>query len=121
MHRWGRWFAQLPLYNIWHEGSLGEIVFAAIHCTGGDLLIASSVFLGALVIAGDGRWPYARFRVVAIITVLGGLAYTVFSEWLNTEIRGSWAYTEWMPTMPLIGSSLAPLAQWLLVPPPALW
>ena len=32
-------FAQLPLYTIWHEGSLGEIVFAAIHCTGGDLLI----------------------------------------------------------------------------------
>lgn len=114
-------FAQLPLYTIWHEGSLGEIVFAVLHCTGGDLLIATSALLGALMIAGDGRWPYARFRVVAAITVLGGLAYTVFSEWLNTEIRGSWAYTEWMPTLPLIGSGLAPLAQWLLVPPLALW
>lgn len=114
-------FAQLPLYTIWHEGSLGEIAFAVIHCTGGDLLIASLALIGALVIAGDGRWPYARFRVVAIITVIGGLAYTVFSEWINTEIRGSWAYTEWMPTLPLIGSGLAPLAQWLLVPPLALW
>ena len=114
-------FAQLPLYTIWHEGSLSEIVFAAIHCTGGDLLIASSALVGALLIAGDGGWPHARFRVAATITVLGGLAYTVFSEWLNTEIRGSWAYTDWMPTLPLIGSGLVPLAQWLLVPPFALW
>lgn len=114
-------FAQLPLYTIWHEGSPGEIVFAAAHCTAGDLLIASLALLGALVVAGDRRWPHARFSVVAAITVVGGLAYTVFSEWLNTEIRGSWAYTEWMPTLPLIGSGLAPVAQWLLVPSFALW
>lgn len=113
--------AQLPLYTIWHEGSPGEIVFAAAHCTAGDLLIASAALLGALVVAGGGRWPYARFRLVATIAVVGGLAYTVFSEWLNTEIRGSWAYTGWMPTLPLIGSGLAPFAQWLLVPPMALW
>jgi hypothetical protein len=85
------------------------------------MLIATSALMGALVIAGDGRWPYARFGIVALITILGGLAYTVFSEWLNTEIRGSWAYTDWMPTLPLIGAGLAPFAQWLLIPPLALW
>lgn len=113
--------AQLPLYTIWHEGTPREIVFAAVHCTGGDLLIASTALLGALVIAGDRRWPQARFHMVAVIAVGGGLAYTVFSEWLNTEIRGTWAYTGWMPTLPLIGSGLAPFAQWLLVPSLALW
>jgi hypothetical protein len=114
-------FAQLPLYTIWHEGSPGEIVFAAAHCTAGDLLIASTAVLAALVVAGDRRWPNARFRIVAVIAVGGGLAYTIFSEWLNMEIRGAWAYTGWMPTLPLIGSGLAPFAQWLLVPSLALW
>lgn len=114
-------FAQLPLYTIWYEGSPDEVVFAAVHCTGGDLLIASSALLSALIIAGNRHWPHAGFGTVGTIAVLGGFAYTVFSEWLNTEIRGRWAYTEWMPTLPLIGTGLAPLAQWLLGPPLALW
>ena len=114
-------FAQLPLYTIWHEGSSGEILFAAVHCTGGDLLIASMALLGAIVVIGDGRWPHARFGLVAAIAVLGGLAYTVFSEWLNTEIRGSWAYTELMPQLPLIGAGVSPFAQWIVVPLAAFW
>ena len=77
--------------------------------------------LGALLLAGDRRWPEARFRRVAALTVLGGLAYTVFSEWLNTDIRGSWAYTDLMPRLPLIGTGVSPLAQWLVVPLAALW
>lgn len=114
-------FAQLPLYTLWYEGSVREIVFAAVHCTGGDVLIASASLLAALLFAGDSRWPRARFRTVSAITILSGLAYTIFSEWLNTEIRGSWAYSEWMPTLPLIGVGLSPFAQWLVVPMVALW
>lgn len=112
---------QLPLYTIWAEEPFDKIAFAVIHCTGGDVLISGSALLGALVVVGDGRWPNARFRTVATIAVFGGLAYTILSEWLNTEIRGNWAYTEWMPTLPFIGSGLAPLLQWLVVPPVAFW
>lgn len=114
-------FAQLPLYTIWHEGSAQEIVFAAVHCTGGDVLIATTSLFAGLLLAGSGRWPHARFAMVASIAILGGLAYTIFSEWLNTEIRGSWAYTEWMPRLPLIGAGLSPFAQWLVVPIVAFW
>lgn len=114
-------FAQLPLYTIWHEGSAGEILFAVMHCTGGDILIASMVLLGALIVAGNARWPDARFRPVAAIAIVSGLAYTVFSEWLNTELRGSWAYTALMPQLPLIGSGVSPLAQWIVVPLAAFW
>lgn len=113
--------AQLPLYTIWRGGSLREIVFAVLHCTGGDLLIASASLLGALVVAGDERWPQARFHAVALIAMLGGLAYTIFSEWLNTEIRGSWTYSEWMPTLPLIGIGVSPVTQWIAVPLIAFW
>jgi hypothetical protein len=114
-------FAQLPLYTIWHQGSAREIAFAAIHCTGGDVLIAGTALITALMIFGNASWPRGRFHVVASVTILGGLAYTIFSEWLNTEIRGSWAYSEWMPTLPLIGAGLSPFAQWIIVPVIALW
>lgn len=114
-------FAQLPLYTIWHEGSVRETVFAAIHCTGGDVLIASMSLLATLMITGNGRWPHGRFHLVAAATILGGLTYTIFSEWLNTEIRGSWAYSDWMPTVPLIGAGLSPFAQWIVVPVVAFW
>jgi hypothetical protein len=114
-------FAQLPLYTLWYEGSTNDILFAVAHCTGGDLLIAGTALLGALLVAGNSRWPQSRFHAVAAIALLGGLAYTVFSEWLNTEIRGSWAYTEVMPQLPLVGTGISPLAQWIVVPSIALW
>lgn len=114
-------FAQLPLYTIWYEGSANQILFAVAHCTGGDVLIASMALLGALMLAGDPRWPQARFHAVAALAIFGGLAYTVFSEWLNTEIRGSWAYTDAMPQLPLVGAGISPLAQWIVVPLIAFW
>ena len=48
-------------------------------------------------------------------------AYTVFSEWLNTEIRGSWAYSELMPVVPVLEAGLSPVAQWIVIPIAAFW
>jgi hypothetical protein len=47
-----------------------------------------------------------------------GIGYTVFSEWLNVVIRAAWAYSEWMPVIPLFGHKigLSPLLQWIVVP-----
>ena len=103
-------FVQLPLYTLWDEGPWKRVVFAAVHCTGGDLLIGGSALMIGLLFVADGRWPHASYGRVAIVAGVGGLAYTVFSEWLNTEIRGSWAYSTWMPVLPVIGTGLAPLS-----------
>jgi hypothetical protein len=77
-------FAQLPLYTIWYESSPQRIAFAAIHCTGGDVLIAGSALVGSLIVVGGNQWPYQRYETVAAVAILSGLAYTIFSEWLNT-------------------------------------
>ena len=45
-----------------------------------------------------------------------GAAYTILSEWLNVQVRRSWTYTAAMPVVPWLGTGLAPLLQWLLVP-----
>jgi hypothetical protein len=66
-------FAHMPLYTIWNEGSWSEIIFAAIHCTGGDILIAMSALMLALILAGRG-WPFvqqARQQVNILAVVFG--------------------------------------------------
>lgn len=108
--------AQLPLYTIWTTGTLAERTFAVVHCTGGDVLIASVTLLAARMLVGTSQWPAKPSDGTALTTVGLGLVYTVFSEWLNTEIKGSWTYSELMPIVPLIGIGLSPLLQWIVVP-----
>lgn len=108
--------AQLPLYTIWTQGTARQIVFAVLHCTAGDLLIALGSLLGALLVVGRPGWPADRYWTIAALAVAAGLAYTMYSEWLNTEIRGSWTYRSLMPRLPWVGTGAAPFAQWLVIP-----
>ena len=107
--------AQMPLYTLWRTGSAQEIAFAVVHCTGGDVLIAAVSLLGSLLLFGAGSWPRSRFMSVAAPTVALGLGYTIYSEHLNTASQ-AWTYSELMPVLPGLGTGLAPLAQWLVVP-----
>jgi len=113
--------AHLPLYTIWREAEAGKILFAVAHCTAGDILIATAALVTALVVVRNAAWPDDGYRQVAMLTIAIGLGYTIFSEWLNTEVRESWAYTEIMPTLPVLGTGLSPLAQWIAVPLVAFW
>ena len=114
-------FAQLPLYTIWQLGTPAEIVFAAVHCTGGDVLIAICSLIAALILTSKCDWPACGYVAVAVLAIIFGVSYAIFSEWLNTEVRHSWAYSELMPRLPLIGTGLSSLIQWLLVPMSAFW
>ena len=108
--------AQLPLYTLWRTGTAREMAFAVLHCTGGDLLIAACALILALVLAGDARWPVAAFQRVAILTLVLGVGYTIFSEWLNILVRKSWAYSAAMPLVPWLDVGLSPLMQWIFIP-----
>lgn len=114
---------QLPLYTIWTSGTVGGRAFAALHCTGGDILIGVAALIGALLVVGVREWPAVGFWRVAVLTIPLGVAYTGFSEWLNVSIRQSWAYSEWMPTIALgpLRIGISPLAQWIAVPVLGFW
>lgn len=114
-------FAHLPLYTIWETGKRGEIVFAAIHCTGGDILIALSALTLALLLFGNAAWPRVGYAKIAVAAIAAGVCYTVFSEWLNVEVRGAWAYRDLMPVVPIIGTGLSPFGQWIVLPALGFW
>lgn len=115
--------AQLPLYTLWREAEPAYIAFAVAHCTLGDVLIGASALLLALVLGREGALVHWRRGRIAFLTALLGAGYAVVSEWMNIAILGSWAYAESMPTIDLAGFQLglSPLAQWLVVPPLALY
>jgi hypothetical protein len=113
-------FGQMPLYTLWRSGTRREIAFAALHCAAGDLGIAAGALALGLALAAAPGWPEVRFiPVLAVATALGA-GFTVYSEHLNVVVRHAWAYAPAMPVLPGLGIGLAPLLQWLLVPPLAL-
>ena len=112
--------AQLPLYTLWRTESFGSIASAVLHCSAGDIVIATVALVAALVTVGNERWPDESMAMVAAAVIAIGLTYTIGSEYLNTVVRGLWTYSEWMPTVPWIGTGLAPLAQWIVIPSLAL-
>ena len=113
--------AHMPLFTLWQTGTRSEIAYAVIHCTLGDILIATACLGGAVSLLGGHGWPGRGYAKVAAATIAAALCYTVFSEWLNVEIRGSWAYRDLMPRLPILGTGLTPVLQWLVVPCVAFW
>lgn len=115
--------AHVSLYTLWDEADAAYIAFSVVHCTLGDVVIGAAAVLTALILGRERtpvRWHWPR---VAALTALLGVAYTVFSEWMNITILRSWSYSESMPTLDLGGFriGLTPLAQWLVLPPLALY
>ena len=114
--------AQLPLYTLWSEASAGTIAFSIAHCTAGDIAIGAAALVMVLILGRERALSQWRWRRIAVRTALAGAAYTVFSEWSNTAILGSWAYSDLMPVLKVAGVDigLSPLVQWLVLPPLAL-
>ena len=108
--------AQLPFYAIFTTGSAHEIGFAVIHCTIGDVLIGTTTLALALIVTRAGPPASWRFGTLVAVATALGVGYTVFSEWLNVEVLRSWAYVELMPLVPPLGTGLAPLLQWIVLP-----
>jgi len=111
---------QLPLYTLWAEAPPAYIAYAVLHCTAGDVLIGAGALLAALIATRADALRAWRWTRLGVVAVMFGLAYTAFSEWMNTAIRASWAYSVWMPVLPLVSIGLSPLLQWVLVPTAAL-
>ncbi len=106
---------QLPLYTIWNAGTRGEIAFAVVHCTAGDVLIALSTLGLALVITRSSESADWNLLAVGGLTMVLGVGYTIMSERVNTA-RGYWAYADAMPVVPGINVGVSPVAQWLVIP-----
>lgn len=115
---WEMW--AVPFYANVGEARHWDVIWLCSQATFGDVAILLSAFWGAAVVARTRAWVLTP-RPLPFAVYLGiGLAVTVVFEHLATEMWDRWVYAEGAPVLPLLGTGLAPLLQWLLLPPLAL-
>lgn len=114
--------AHVRLYTLWNEAASGYIAFSVVHCTLGDAAIGAVALATALMLTRSRVLASWHWRGIAPIVVLIGAGYTALSEWMNLSLD-NWRYAESMPVVHAFGAELglSPLAQWLVIPPLALW
>jgi hypothetical protein len=109
---------QLPLYAMGRYAEWPALGYAVLHCTVGDATVALVSYLIAALATGAPRWPLHRPLAGLAVVLAAGELFTIWAEWYNVYVLRSWAYAAGMPTIRGIG--VAPLAQWLVLPPLAL-
>ncbi len=112
---------QAPLF-----ASLGQTehfagILICLKATLGDLAIALAAFWSAALVGRDRNWIADTGAAALAVFFAVGLLMTVGLEYLHTEVTNRWAYDRVMPTLPIIGTGLSPILQWVFVPLFVLW
>ncbi len=111
--------AQLRLYSLGPCSDWPASGYAVLHCTLGDGVLAFAAYAVAALMTRRPVWPMHRPVAGLASATAATVAFTVWSEWRGVCVIGAWAYGPDMPTIRGIG--VAPLLQWLALPPAALW
>lgn len=109
-------FWQVPWYAGMPETPHWEGVIYCSRATLGDVSIALVAYTAISVVARDRYWPRraSMMRIGGFLTV--GLAFTIVLEWFATTKLGRWEYAPDMWTLPVIGTGIAPILQWVVIP-----
>lgn len=111
----GPFFQGLAGMNHW------EAVLGCTRHTGGDALIALFSFWAVALLWRERGWiRRPRLAQVCAFTAFGVVA-TIVLEWHATVLADRWTYAEHMPVLPILGTGLLPLMQWILLPPLLAW
>lgn len=116
---WEMW--QVPFFAAMPSTSHWSGVAICTQATFGDAAMAVFALWVAALPRRLRRWFFAPSRSEVALYLGTGLALTVAFEWLATGPLGRWSYAPEMPTLPLLGTGLLPVLQWIVLPPIALW
>lgn len=112
---------QMPFYQVASEVSCFDRTRNCTLATVGDVGISLIAFWVVAALAKSRQWVQRPSRKQVGLFTLVGVVITVVFEALATGALGAWTYAEFMPTLPLLGTGLVPLAMWLLLPPLTIW
>ena len=112
---------QAPLFANLDETEHFIGIAICLKATFGDLGIALAAFWSAALIGGDRKWFMSRHTPALTAFFATGLLATIGLEYLHTEVTGRWVYDGFMPLLPVLGTGLSPILQWILVPMLVLW
>lgn len=87
----------------------------------GDGVISVLAYWSAVLIARSRNWIHAMTVTPTVTYLAAGLVITIVMERLAIDVWDRWQYAPNMPELPLLGTGLLPLLQWLILPPLILW
>ena len=117
------------VWEFWQIGWFADIASAS-HLDGvkictaatfGDVGIALVAFWVTSISEKSRSWVRKPTKRNVMGFAFVGIVVTVLFEWLATGVLDRWAYAESMPTLPVLGTGLLPLMQWIVIPPLVLW
>lgn len=112
---------QAPLWvgmaNLAHAEGVRVCTIASL----GDVAIALAAFWSGALAARSRLWLLDPPRGALFAYLLVGLVITIAYELAATGPLGFWEYAPSQPRLPILGTGLAPVLQWLLLPPLTLW
>ncbi len=116
---WEYW--QVPFFRGMADQSHWQGVKACTQATFGGAGIALAAFWVTAFFVGTRRWIMQPSRLGIAIFLGVGVVVTIIFEALATGMFERWAYSVAMPRLPILGTGLLPLLQWLALPPLVLW
>lgn len=116
---WEYW--QVPFFRGMADQPHWEGVKACTQATFGDAGISLAAFWITALLAGSRSWMLKPSRRDIAIFLGVGIATTIIFEELSTRVLQRWNYSDAMPRLPILGTGLLPLIQWLLIPPLVVW
>lgn len=112
---------QCPLfYADVHDAGLVSGTLMCLRAAVGDVNILLAAFWGTALVSDRHRKWLFEPRWAELMTFLAiGIGVTVVFELLATQVWHRWAYSDAMPV--IFGIGVAPLLQWLVLPPVVLY
>jgi len=107
---------QMPLFDFPAQTSLAQMNLACLQASAGDALMMVVAFWIVAAIRKDRKWILHPSTSDLLLYLVPGIIMTIVFEAMATGPLHRWAYTESMPILPIMGTGLAPLAQWLILP-----
>lgn len=112
---------QTPLYECFRDMHYYTVVLLIIRATLGDVLISLAAFWSASVAVRSRFWIIDKGKKGLWVFLGMGMLITVVFEELATGPLNLWEYADAMPILPILGTGLAPVAQWVILPLLQLW
>lgn len=111
---WEIW--QISFYKDMINAPHAQAVWFCTRATAGDALMATVAYALAGVAARRFDWLLQPTFKPCFLYFSIGLGLTIVFEHLATNVWGRWTYSEAMPRLPLLGTGLLPVLQWIVVP-----